>query len=1022
MNRFIKYLITTVVVLGFQVPSFAQNAVEEVIVTATRKEESLQDIALSVQVLSGEDIDENKILSAADLQQVVPGFSYGQGIGSGSAVQIRGLSVPAIGAATTDAAGTAVNNHYVNPTIIGYIGFMDAENVQVLEGPQGTLYGRNTTTGLMNVITNKYGAGNYVSVNAGENGYGVVKMATDLDLGLDNLTARLAYQAKTKDGMVRNKLTGRDIDSRDASSGRLTLNWNNASNQSISLMYEHHEADDTRFNLGTGMCSREAFYGCDPRFKGDINEPYMISGTVSNLWADLVQTNRLVTAGTLGKADYYSGTEALAGNNIGQVYKTRDIEHAFDYDLVQLEHTWDISDDLEIKTKYSYSDWDFIQVDDNSHSHPSSKLVWDLGPLVLTNGANSIKFRCMPEQTSLDITESIECSNVNTAIDQLEVNIVSDFDGPHNFTAGAYYYESEGINQYSIQTTAYAVAGDFRLHPMSDVIFAGALDGYSGTTFYQTLYGTIAQGAAGSIASVSTSGLSGTALAIAQGTNLAIAAANTYGTALGTYAAAPTSTNLAALQAAGAGVTALVKGQDPGGATTFNKIVPWENRGSMTDQRSTIDTSAIFGEYYYQISDDTKLTLGFRVMDDNYTSRSTGGLLDGANGYTSLSTDYETGWAASATSSAGGGTEEMFKVALQHNFLDDSMVYVSGTTGVRPGGIEPTGGLYDAEETTSLELGTRNIFLDGALKLNATYFSHETEGAQFSNIRGFSAYVESQDFTQTGFQLQAEYNLTESTVINLNALAIESEFDGNNNVSDVLNPTGMKTILGTYTASTLSAGIDSVVAPISATLAAGLKTDANSNSTLDIVEGCVAASPLCAAASFIITTSDMPSGINVLANPLGTITCLTCSAAFGNNPATNANVSSNTRILGQYAPSMQGKRLPGAPELDYNISVTQFLPVFNGMGSATLLYSVKGDFYTDMWNRESQLVPEAEFIDVHTYYRPNNGDWYVSLWVKNLEDKRNITSIQSGSPLQGGISFVTFDEGMRAGLEWGMDF
>ena len=117
--------------------------------------------------------------------------------------------------------------------------------------------------------------------------------------------------------------------------------------------------------------------------------------------------------------------------------------------------------------------------------------------------------------------------------------------------------------------------------------------------------------------------------------------------------------------------------------------------------------------------------------------------------------------------------------------------------------------------------------MDGRLKLNATYFSHETEGAQFSNVRGFSAYVEAQDFTQTGIQVQAEYNLTDSTILKFSALSIDSEMDGNNNVSDVLNPTGMKSVLGVYTASTLSTGIDTFVAPVSAALAAGFKTDAD---------------------------------------------------------------------------------------------------------------------------------------------------------------------------------------------------
>ena len=239
----------------------------------------------------------------------------------------------------------------------------------------------------------------------------------------------------------------------------------------------------------------------------------------------------------------------------------------------------------------------------------------------------------------------------------------------------------------------------------------------------------------------------------------------------------------------------------------------------------------------------------------------------------------------------------------------------------------------------------------------------------------------------------------------------------------------MKSVLGVYTSSTLSTGIDQFVAPVSAALAAGFKSDLDGSGSLDIIDACVAGNALCGAAAFAITTSNMPSGIDIIANPLGTITCLTCIAAFGNDPATNANLysqtgvnSSDAAMLGQYAPSLAGNEVPGSPDLDYNISITQFFPVFNGIGSATLLFSHKGEFYTDIWNREHQKVEEADFIDLQTYFRPNDGDWYVSLWAKNLEDKRNITSIGSGSPLQGGISFVTFDEGMRAGLEFGMEF
>ena len=74
--------------------------------------------------------------------------------------------------------------------------------------------------------------------------------------------------------------------------------------------------------------------------------------------------------------------------------------------------------------------------------------------------------------------------------------------------------------------------------------------------------------------------------------------------------------------------------------------------------------------------------------------------------------------------------------------------------------------------------------------------------------------------------------------------------------------------------------------------------------------------------------------------------------------------SSDAANAGLYAPSMQGNRLHGVSELDYNISVTQYFPVLDGVGSATVSFAHRGDFYTDIWNREAQKVDDADFIDI----------------------------------------------------------
>ena len=76
MNRFIKFLIAGAVIMGFQVPAFAQASLEEVIVTAQRTEQSLQDVPIAVTALTSDDLDVKQVITFSDLQLNVPGLSY----------------------------------------------------------------------------------------------------------------------------------------------------------------------------------------------------------------------------------------------------------------------------------------------------------------------------------------------------------------------------------------------------------------------------------------------------------------------------------------------------------------------------------------------------------------------------------------------------------------------------------------------------------------------------------------------------------------------------------------------------------------------------------------------------------------------------------------------------------------------------------------------------------------------------------------------------------------------------------
>ena len=96
----------------FFLNSVAQE-VEEVVVTATKKEESTQDLALSVEAYTSEMIEQNQIYDLSDLAEVVPGFSFGKAIGSGSAFTMRGIGSYGIGAAVVSSLVTNLNGHSV---------------------------------------------------------------------------------------------------------------------------------------------------------------------------------------------------------------------------------------------------------------------------------------------------------------------------------------------------------------------------------------------------------------------------------------------------------------------------------------------------------------------------------------------------------------------------------------------------------------------------------------------------------------------------------------------------------------------------------------------------------------------------------------------------------------------------------------------------------------------------------------------------------------------------------------------
>ena len=977
VKKFIKYTVLGAALALLNTFAYAQT-VEEVTVTAARKEQSVQDVAISVQAISSDDLTEQHIESADDLAETIPGFGYAQAIGSGVGLRIRGLVFETIGAAQTQPGVTAFNGHTVGNRTWGSMGFLDAERIEVLEGPQGTLYGRNSTTGVVNFISNTPGADQYLNLTAGQDGLGQLSFARDFDF--EGGALRFAGAKYDKDGVIYNSGTLNDIDSRDSFQARVTGEFEMDEQNTLTFVYERSNINDSRQNVGTSACKRSDFFGCDPTVTDItpyLNQPVNTRGSVSNTFNILTNVNA-------SNADFFAATAASAVADIDVVNKDTDPLRIETQEMFQLTNVMEL-DDYTVTFRGTYTDSRYQMFDDNDHGNATGALNGTLAPVMVIP---SLRTLCKGTLTNVTTDQAFECTDANFHDEQYEVNVVSDLSGPHNFTAGAYVYQSSAHNPYTIQTTSYLLLNDFDQHPYA-ALFGGALNDYGGQDFYTSFVTQLA----------------------ANGTDIATAAGTSTAALVGLL-----STTVA---------TAIINGCSGSAANngSCKKSMPAEAGGLINDQRTQRYGSAIYGEYYFQATDNIKLTLGARFMDDRYTTQSMQGLSDGA--YSSFdktagvaacnSDDYELCYQAGSNITTDKNEVATYLAGVQYDY-DQGMVYFSAKTGNRPGGANPDTTKYGESKSTQYEIGTKNVLFGGAMRLNATYFTQEVEDAHWSVIRVSSAYTNLHSMTHEGFQVNMQAFVTPSTILSVSALATDSTFDTEDGALVASSEVGVlykgSTTVDPHNPTQATSFTELAVADlIGGTLA--------QQGVYALVNGACGVSPLASFCPFVTHYAVDENG-NYFINPQGLV------AGTVNVPASIAAgaASDPTKMVAvqNVLKQIGGNKVPGSADLETNIVLTQLYQGLGGSGTINLSYRYTDATEGDIWNNARHRTPASEFVNFNATYEPDNADWYVNLWARNLMDKRQQTSRQRTSTLQGGNPFVTFSQGMRLGLDFGYNF
>jgi iron complex outermembrane receptor protein len=206
--------------------SSAGAEVERVVVTARRTEESLQAVPIAVTVVKGEQLERAQIRSLADLQNLVPSASVsGYQNKNLEWFSLRGQGETGFAVGGGIGGGPAVVGYFseVAAPIAGPGLYYDLSSVQVLKGPQGTLFGRNTTGGaiLFEPTRPSYRLTGYGQALAGSDGRTEVQAALNTPLVADTLAVRIAAQAGGRDGYTKDAFTGADYDNRRFKAARL---------------------------------------------------------------------------------------------------------------------------------------------------------------------------------------------------------------------------------------------------------------------------------------------------------------------------------------------------------------------------------------------------------------------------------------------------------------------------------------------------------------------------------------------------------------------------------------------------------------------------------------------------------------------------------------------------------------------------------------------------------------------------------------------------------------------------------
>lgn len=294
-----------------QAATSADSGLEEIVVTAQKRAQNLQDVPIAVSAFGGEDLERQGVTNVESFQFLAPSFSFGQSTGRrGSGLNMRGVGTVSFSDGVEQSVGTVVDGVVMGRQAQALTDFFDVERIEILRGPQGTVFGKNTSAGVVNIITRnptrEFEAIGQVSYGNRNDLRGNAAVSGPLT---DTLSARITASYSDRDGFTRNLTTGRQVDGKEERGVRGKLLFEPSNDVSLLLAADYGKTDSTCCNL----ISRTA----SPAYLNVFVRNALLPGPKNSIVPS--PTNREVApGGAVGNADEGWGASVTANVGVGE--------------------------------------------------------------------------------------------------------------------------------------------------------------------------------------------------------------------------------------------------------------------------------------------------------------------------------------------------------------------------------------------------------------------------------------------------------------------------------------------------------------------------------------------------------------------------------------------------------------------------------------------------------------------------------------------------------------------------------